>query len=226
MCLDPISMMVISTALSAGGEYINQNEASANAAREAEARNRELRRTQARQRQYAADSQAQLAKQIGRVAEGETGREQLQDDLTADFQAQVVAPEDVAPVVSSADAPKIVQSEFAKKLRESLDKGKQRAASSARLGSFGQQLFGNALGAQDVGRFVDTRNRFSSADMSLLPHMQDFAAIEARKPSSGIGNIMKATGSVLGMGAGAPGVPAKTPASVDPWLGLRTITSG
>lgn len=227
MCVGP-EIMLISAALQAGGDALNSREERKNADRRAKARNAELRRTQEQLHGYAEQSTGRLNDHLTAINPEGGGRAPIEQALADTYMPEATGTADIGPELSPANAPKIVNAQFAQKMSEALDRGKSRAAAAAKVGGFGQQMFGNAMAAGDMGRFINTRNQFASDSLSLLPHMQEFREIEATRPSSGIGNAMKVAGSLLSAGSGMPGMGGgfggqQAPAG-DPWAGMRAVS--
>lgn len=242
MCFDPVSMMLISAALSAGGSMIQQNEADANAVREVQARNEQLRLHNQKQDQLAAASRASFGEQLARTTPDV--RQQAEADRGATVAAQIdAAPPQEVPL--SGNAPKVIESEYAAKMRNALDDSRRKAAGSARLSSFGDQLFRNGLGFGEVGRDVGMNNNFAAGEAAILPHMQQYAALESQKPSSGLGEALKIAGTMAGMAGGSGMMPGAGMAgsgtgglarimqpkaginpftgAKDPWIGFRSV---
>lgn len=225
MCVGPELMLIASMAANAGGTYLDNKEADANALREVRARNDVLRQQNAKQDAFAQQSRDRLSQNLGDMLQ----LEPAQQSRTMALEAAVP---DTAPgpqVPLSSDAPKIVNEAFARQAREAVDRSKQTAAGLGRLGGFGDQLFGNAMGNQAAGRDIGTNNNFSRGEAALTPALQQYAALEAYKPSSGTGALLKGLGTALGYASGAGGtggaggMGAGAMAAKDPWAGLRLV---
>lgn len=201
MCL----AMLAGAGLSAAGGMMARNEAEANAAREAKARNRELAVLNQKADAAAAQNQTVLGNTIRAINPAQLGTAQA--SRTAAIEGNL--PGAMEDVPMSANAPRVAQAEYAKKIQESLAKAKTNAGNLGRLSGFDQQQTDIGFGTNKAGQDIAFNNMPAQGQTRIMPHMSDYRALEAYRPSSGLGQVMQAVGSVIGqmpMG-GAPGAP-------------------
>jgi hypothetical protein len=207
MCFDPISLALLaaSTAASVGGGIMQRNEANANNARVAEARNQELRDMSARLRATEQENALKLNSTMDQFTQ--PGQEKAQADANAERDAGVMA-NTAAPVADAGDiplagsAPKVIKDNIASRMLTAFQGATDKAKAVSKLGSYGDVWGANNRAVGDAGRQIDTNNAGARAWAGLLPSLQDFAQHAVTKPSSGIGETMQAVGQ---LGASAAG---------------------
>jgi hypothetical protein len=101
-------------------------------------------------------------------------------------------------------------------MQEAIAKSKTTAGNLGRLAGFDQQQFDIGMGTNAAQQDIGFNNAPVQGQARIMPHLSDFRAIEAYRPSSGIGQMMQAMGSVMGgmpMGPGAMpgGMPMTAP---------------
>jgi hypothetical protein len=195
--------MLIGAGLSAAGGMMARNEAEANAAREAKARNRELAILNQKADAAAAANQTVLGDTIRAINPAQLGA--AQTSRTAAIEGNM--PGAMEDVPMSANAPKVAQAEYAKKIMEAMAKAKTNAGNLGRLSGFDQQQTDIGFGTNTAGQNIAFNNMPVQGQARIMPHLSDYRAIEAYRPSSGLGQVMQAMGSMMGqmpMG-GAPG---------------------
>lgn len=208
-----IAAMLGSAALSAGGSMIQQNEAQANAERQAQARNDKLKQTLARNDALAKDSREQFDQRQKQIqpdqmeADAKKATEERQATLDA---ATTEAPTPVGNASLSGSAPTVVKSELAKRVATAMGQAKEDARNLGKLGGYGDAWFNQGIEDTNVGRNLGQNANFASGNMAILPYQQDIAEQRAYKPISPIGGIMQGLGSVLGSYGGGGMVPKKS----------------
>lgn len=207
MC-DPITLglMAAGTVASVVGGQVASNESQNNAARIAKARNDVLNRTLAKNKAFADSSREIFDKRVGDIdGNAQAGIQQAQADRTANIQENVeAAPAD--PVSLPTSGPTVVKSALAKKLSDVFSESTDRAKRLGTLTGFGGFFQDEAIKDASANRDVGVNADSISGNMALMPSLQDFAQIAANKPSSGIGQMLSALGSVAGSAAGARGM--------------------
>lgn len=217
--------MLGSAALSAGGSMIQQSEAQANAKRQADARNEQLRTTLAKNDQLADQSRELFDARKKQIDPNQTSADEAK--AKADRQAELTQAVDTAPTPSagnasiSGSAPTVVKSEIAKRVSSALDQARTDAKNQGTLGGYGDAWLNQGLADADVGRNLATNANFASGNMAILPYKQDIAEERAYKPISPIGGILQGLGSALGTYGGG-GLAKKSftyaPSAADPWV--------
>lgn len=207
-----LAVLAAAAAASAGGAYIQNQESSDNNARIAQARNKELRDTLARNQEISDRSRDIFKLRQEEVAPEAT--KQRQEELTTDRTdklTDVVTGENPENVPIKGSAPQVVKSEIAKKFLAASDKAKANAKALGTLGGYGDLWLDQGLKDTDAGLGIGVQQNLIKGNMGILPYSQDFAGYQAYRPSSGIGEMMQAAGSVLGgaAGSGAVGKGAK-----------------
>lgn len=199
-----IAALLGSAVLSAGGTAYAQNEASSNAAAEAAARNRELNLTLDRN-----DKLADEARKTYDTREEEIQPKNLRKDqaeATADRTQTLesaVAPAEPGSIALSGSAPEVVRTEIAKRMGGTMREGIDSAKRLGKLGGYTDSLFNQDVANNAAGRDIGVTQNAVAGNMALLPYAQDFAGYQARKPSSGIGEVVAAGGQALGAAAGS-----------------------
>jgi hypothetical protein len=211
MCL----AMLAGAGLSAAGGMMNRRESDANASREVKARNRELAVLNNKADAATGANQTVLGNTIRAIDPAMLGRSQG----TRVAAAEGNLPGAMEDVPMSANAPLVAKAEYAKKMQEALAKNKTTAGNLGRLAGFDQQQFDIGMGTNAAGNDIAFNNAPVQGQARIMPHLSDYRAVEAYRPSSGLGQMLQAMGGMVGkmpMG-GAPG------ASVDPWAGMRAV---
>lgn len=206
--------MAAGTVASIAGTAVTANEANQNNTNIAEARNRVLRETQARNKIASDESRSLFAKRIADMAPENT-QPQLateQGQRTDTIQSNIDEAPAIEALPEAAAAPKVVQTALGKRLAEAAEKATARSAAMGKLAGYGDFMQGQAISDEEAGRGIDTQANLIRGNMGILPALQDYAEISAYKPSSGLGEILSTLGSVAGMAAGSgafkkPGAP-------------------
>jgi|694.fasta_scaffold24971_10 hypothetical protein len=208
MCLE----MLIGAGLSAAGGSMARGEADRNATREVKARNRELGVLNNKADAATGANQTVLGDTIRAIDPAMLGRSQN----TRVAAAESNLPGAMEDIPMSANAPQVAQAEYAKRMQEAIAKSKTTAGNLGRLAGFDQQQFDIGMGTNAAQQDIGFNNAPVQGQARIMPHLSDFRAIEAYRPSSGIGQMMQAMGSVMGgmpMGPGAMpgGMPMTAP---------------
>jgi hypothetical protein len=197
---------VLGSAAAAGGTYMSQQEASQNAQRAADARNRELQATLARTKKLGEESRNIYKQREQEIAP--EAAQQSHEDATASRTATLEgAIPDSAPeaVPLSGSAPTVVKSEIAQKLLDATGEAKTQARALGKIGGYGDMWFNEGLSSNNADRRLSVPQNFIQNEMALLPFSQDFAEYGAYRPSSGVGEIMAGVGNVVASAGGAYG---------------------
>lgn len=218
MC-DPITLTLLagSAAASFAGTGIAAGEAAKNNNRVAEARNKVLRDTNAKNLALGDKNRSAFAQRIAEMAPENTAAElQTAQDTRGNALEQAITPQAIeAPV--AADAPQVIKSEFAKRLSDTMARSRGEAHTLGKIGGYGTQMQDQAIADAGLGRGINTNNNFVAGNARIMPSLQDYAEYRATKPSSGLGELIGALGQVAGQAAGArgmkkPAVPASAAA--------------
>lgn len=190
MCLP----MLIGAGLSAAGGAMARNEADQNARREVKARNRELGVLNQKADAATGANQTVLGNTIRAIDPAMLGRSQ---------NTRVAATEGNLPgamedIPMSANAPQVAKAEYAKRMQEALAKAKTTAGNLGRLAGFDQQQFDIGMGTNAAQQDIGFNNAPVQGQARIMPHMADYRAVEAYRPTSGIGQMMQAMGNVMG----------------------------
>jgi hypothetical protein len=189
-----------------------RGEADRNATREVKARNRELGVLNNKADAATGANQTVLGDTIRAIDPAMLGRSQN----TRVAAAESNLPGAMEDIPMSANAPQVAQAEYAKRMQEAIAKSKTTAGNLGRLAGFDQQQFDIGMGTNAAQQDIGFNNAPVQGQARIMPHLSDFRAIEAYRPSSGIGQMMQAMGSVMGgmpMGPGAMpgGMPMTAP---------------
>lgn len=203
MC-DPITLFLIGTAVSAGGNIISSNQAEENAAAMAAARNAQLADTLRRNDELAARSRALFQERADSYAPPVVRRnlEEAQDRRSQAMAGSQVE-FDIADAPISGNAPKVVKSEIAKRMLDVFKQGEAQASASGRLGGYGDFFHQQGLDDTGANDKLDLLANRAQGNLNILPHLQDFAQIEAHEGPSTFGQILEGGGRLISSAAGA-----------------------
>lgn len=206
MCVDPATaaVLAISTAATVGGGMMDRREDEKNAARQASARNAVLSQTLDKNRKLSEESYGTFDKRLAE-AQPEPQQGQLEgarEKRVAEAKSTI---REAAPgeVPLSGSAPKVVQSQLAKRLSEAQVKNEDAATKIGNLSAYGDQWFQNNLDNVEAARGIDTTRGFAQQNLSLMPALQDLAQYGAYKPKSGLGTALQQVGQIGATTAGA-----------------------
>lgn len=210
MC-DPVTigLMLAGTAASVVGGGMTAKEAQRNDQREADARNRVLKDTLRKNDQHSADSRAAFQRRIADSG-ADPAKAQLEDaqsQQTTALQSNLNTTGIEAPL--AGDAPQVVKTSMAKSLKDSFAQSMDKAKLAAKLGGYNAQARDNAIADSSLGDAINTNNGFVRGNMSVMPYLQDYAGLGARKPSSGLGQMLSAVGGLASSAAGSKAGGAK-----------------
>jgi hypothetical protein len=203
---------LIGSGLSMAGQMMAQNEAEENARRQAEARNKELRRTLSKNDRLAQESRDKFALRQRQTTAQEM--DQNQEDLTQKRQDTLT--DAVQPIKNESDtqnaivplrgsAPQVVRSELGQKMEDALKWSTGQAESLGKLGGYGDAWLDQGFKDNETGRDLSVISDFAGGNMSILPYAQDFAEHKAYRPASGVGGLLQGFGSFLGSFGGGGG---------------------
>lgn len=203
MC-DPFTLVALAgAAASAVGGGISARETQKNDTREAAARNRVLQDTMRRNDQHSAANREKFLKRVNEST-AQPAAEQL---IGAQGQAEQTITNNLSETGMEApltgDAPKVVKDSMKASLGDSFRKSMDQAKRMGALTGYGTQTRDNAIADTGLSNDINTNNSFVRGDMSIMPYLQDYAGIQARKPSSGLGQILQAAGGIASQAAGA-----------------------
>lgn len=200
----PLLALALGTGASFVGNRMAQNEAEEAAQREKAARDAELMEILQRNRQ---DADANYQTFQSRLSELQPMPQQIaQDEAATDRASPVqnaVMEFDDVDIPLSGSAPKIVQSQLANAMKDAWDKSTDHAQKMAKLGAYSDHWFNQGLATNEAARDIETRNRFARERTAMLPAMQDFAAYDAQKPRSGLGELLSGIGRTVAGAGGA-----------------------
>lgn len=221
MCTGMEIAALIGTGLSTVGGMVQQNEAQANAERMAEARNKRLNMTLAKNDSLAEKSRDefnQRKQNATKDAIDDTQEQKTQDRQDTLEQAITPATDAAEGISLSGSAPTVVKSELAKRMADVMGQSKESAKRLATLGGYGDTWLDQGFQDVDASRGINTNANFAQGNMSILPYQQDIAEMHARKPISPIGGLLQGFGSAMSSygGGGVPKASYK-----DPWAGMR-----
>jgi hypothetical protein len=220
MC-DPITGLAIaSTAASVGGGLYSSYEANNNAQSEMLARNNVLNSFLQKQTAHRKNNEAALTKRVEDMAP-QANQQKIDNAVAgrgATIDATTSAPPSDVPLTGSA--PKVVKDTVAGALSKAFGEATDAAKAKAKVSGYGDMMLDNQFGIGDTERQIGTTNNFARGEAALLPSQQELAGFAARKPSTGIGQIIQAAGQVgsmyAGSQAGRPGVVA-APGAMPAW---------
>lgn len=212
MC-DPLTLglMAAGAVSSVVGGGMQAREAVKNDTREAEARNRVLRDTLRKNDEQSAASREAFRKRIA-DSEAQPAAEKLagaQGQVEQTIAGNLAETGTEAPL--AGDAPKVVQDSMKSSLGDSFRKSMEQAKRQAALTGYNVSGRDDAIADSELATGINTNNNFVRGNMSIMPHLQDYAAIRARKPSSGLGQVLQAAGTLATQAAGARGPGVKKP---------------
>jgi len=203
-----LALLAGGTALSAGGAYMQQQEAEENAQRQAEARNNELRRTLAKNDALAKQSRDTFNERQQKTTAEEMQKSQAeQTDKRQDTLETAVeeTPPAAAEVSLSGSAPSVVKSALAKSVGAAMQGSKDQASRQGALAGFGDTWLDQGFRDVEAGRGIAQDANFASGNMAILPYQQDFAEMRATKPISPLGGLMQGFGGMMSSYGGSGG---------------------
>ena len=180
----------------------------------AEARNERLNNTLMKNDALAKQSRDTFNERAQKITQDQMQQTQQEatDTRQQDLEAAVAeTPSPAEDVALSGSAPKVVQSELAKRMGEALDKSKDQAKKLGKLGGYGDSWLEQGFNDVNAGRNIAQDANFASGNMAIMPYQQDIAEMRASKPISPIGGLLQGFGSMMGSYAGGGGsVPKKS----------------
>jgi hypothetical protein len=216
---------LIASGAGVAGTMITQNEMQQNAERQAEARNRVLQATMAKNDTLAQQSRDTFAQ---RVADANKTQDQQQKASKSRQDVLNKAVEKTPEIQKnegasiSGSAPDIVDSDLASRMKSVIAEGKDRAKALSKLGGYGDSWLKQGFMDAQAGRDIGVTTNKAAGNSAILPYAQDIAEWKATEPISPLGAIISGVGNMYGSWAGSHygGAPT-TAASADPWYGMR-----
>lgn len=203
MC-DPVTLAVLaaSTAMSAGGSFLNNKEETANQNRALEARKNAAEVERIRQKKFEDETTPLFTSELTNLSPDaqNAALATAQQERTGKTQAAVTTANEYAAPASGA--PQVVNSEIGRRVGQALRGQTAEAGNLAKLNAWQDLDFANRLGLNATNRNLGTLNNFSANSLQLLPYEQEVAARNAYKPPSGFGDLLKLGGSALGLASG------------------------
>ena len=207
MCIGPelLLPMIIGGAISGTGAMIKGNEENAQAEQSARSRNEVLRTTLDKNDKIARDARNSYAtREVGYTPDAVAERQgAAETSRMAGVDAILPQSAPDPTTASTADSPDIIKTEVAARMSDALKQGRERAKATAKLGSYGDQWFGQNLDNTTASRDIAMNAGFANSNLANLPALQDLADLSTYKPISPLGSILMGTGNVVGSAGGA-----------------------
>jgi hypothetical protein len=204
MCTGMIAPLLISSAMTAGGTFINQRAEQANAERQMNARNQALQATLA-QNKIQGD-RARTAYQQREDAIQPQAASQQSEDLTQKRQQtfqQALAPVQTGEIPIAGSAPSVIGKAMSEAFNREKDFNSRKADARGALEGYSDVFLQRGLGDQQARRDIGVANNFIQGNMGILPAQQQVAALNATKPNPFLGNLLIGGGNMLSMAGGS-----------------------
>lgn len=204
MCFAQLATAAIGSALGGAGAGITQAENTQNAQNISDARNAVLLNQTGKNNAIAADSRGAFDTRMGQIQPAAV--QQQQTDVSGQRAGMIdsnLPTINASTFPGSASSSEAVKSAIAQSVGQALDTARQKAASQAALGGYGDLFQRMGLQDSDASRKIQTDVGFAQANNALTPQLQDFAEHDASKPNSGLGAIFTGAGNALGSVAGS-----------------------
>lgn len=194
MC-DPVTLG--SAAVGAAGSLISSNEAQSSARAQADARNRATMAEVERQKAYGDQSRGEFDKSMTAFAPGaqDTSRAAATSGIGDILTGQAPTAAQVGGI-TTANAPAVVGATETARLGDVFKRAAQNNTNLATLKGYDQNQFNTNLQIGQQGRNIDTIGDFSKVSSGVSKTEQDAAFNNAKKPSSGIGELLSFAGNV------------------------------
>ncbi|MEO7016916.1 MAG: hypothetical protein ABI067_10290 [Leifsonia sp.] len=168
----------------------------------ANARNAVLREVNAKDAAHAADSNADLSKELGATtgAAGAAGLGAAQQGAVRTIQGNM-APSGNEPTLSG-DVPKAAQSGLGAAIADAHAKSMSKGAAKGDLLGYTTSGRDTAMADQNLGSAINLNNNYVRGDNAIMPGLMDDAQIQANKPDSGLGSMLSGLGNLAGGLAG------------------------
>lgn len=191
-----IAALVAATGAQAGGKMMNDREASRNAQAKINARNSAQQQEVARQK-ILQDSNDVALQQSLKGFNKDTVAQNFGDLVTARENAYA----DNAPAAQdfgaiSADAPKVVQEDKAKRMADQLGKSKAEAKALAKIGGTTDLFQNNGLAINNAANDIGATNSLARGSLGVSGIEQTSAANNAGNKHSPWGDILQAAGAI------------------------------
>lgn len=215
-----IAAMIGGPLLSAAGGAITASEQNKNAQRMAEARNERLRAALTKNDALAEKSRATFNERAAKTNQQQMDQElqTSQDARTQELQQSVdQTPSPAANVSLAGDAPKVVQSEFAKRIGDAMNESKAKAGRLGDLAGYGDMWANQGFADNEANRNIAQDANFAAGNWAILPYQQDIAETRAYKPISPLGGLLQGLGGMASSYGGGGMVPKKPKVPTSYW---------
>lgn len=202
MC-DPVSALAIGA--QGVGSLISGNEANANARSQQDARNAATQAELARSKVYGEKSRGEFDKSMDLYAPGaqEASRAAATSDI-GDVLTGNAPTADMVGTLTTASAPRVVAEAEKATLGDVFTRNATNNSNMAALKGYDQNAFNTNLDVNQQGRGIDQVGDFARVSAGVNQGEQRAAVTNAKKSSSGIGELLSFAGS-LGANAGGRG---------------------
>lgn len=210
MC-DPVSIGAL--ALSAAGSAIQGREQNANQRRAIEARNAVTQQELERQRAYGDQTRSEFDKSLNlydpsAISGGlTTAQGGITDALTRNAPTA-----DTVGTITTGYAPPVIGNNERSKIASVFARGADQSRRTGALKGYDQQLFDNNLATTQNGRNIDVVRDLSKTSSDVAGTELGAADTNARRPSSGLGQLLQFAGNAGAYYGGRGGFGA-TPAA-------------
>ena len=202
-----IPLIAAAVGASGVGSYMQQKENNDNVNRQYNARNAVALQGVQQQDADAAKSNAVLQKTIGQFQAPQQAQDlgSLITARTNTINGNTDTPSAFVDPTANANAPKVVQSELAKKMADAAAFTQQQGGALAKIGATGDQSIGNALNLNTSGNQIGMLSNFAKGDYGVNQAQQRSAYENARKSPNPVWGILQQAGNAAGMYAAGGG---------------------
>lgn len=205
MCTGLEIAAVASAAASAGGAYLNNQQASKNQQAKINARNASAAQEQTRQKVFQDTNDLTLNNTLNDLSKDK--QEQTFGDLVAKREQ---AYNDNAPAAGefaniSDSTPNVVKTDLVKKVADGMAKSKASAKALAKVGGTTDIFQSNGLGINQAANQIGTQNNLARGSLQTNLAEQTAAANNAGNGHSMFGDLLSAGGAAGGLYVGANG---------------------
>lgn len=205
MCTGAEIGLIASTAASAGGSFLNSQQASKNAQAKINARNAAAAQEQERQKIFQANNDATINKTLTDF--GKDSQQQQFGDLVAKReQAYTDNTPAAAEFANISDStPTVVKTDLAKRVADKMAASKAEAKALAKIGGTTDVFQNNGFGINQAANKIGTENTLARGSLQTNLVEQQAAANNAGNKSSMFGDLLGAAGAIGGIAAGQAG---------------------
>lgn len=203
--MDPITL-AISAAASGLGELLGRRDATKNAGRIADARNRIMSEILGTNDALVADSRNTFNTAVG--AFDPAAFQATQADVTGartDAITNAIAGAPQQNVALKEGTPSLVQRTFDDRNASAAADATRKGEARGRFGGFADVFHRTGLGNRAAGRDIAVNNNFAGGNLSIMPALQDLEALAAQRSANPFAAILKGLGQLGGSYAGAGG---------------------